>query len=237
MAVNDAMRLGTAMEPIARALLNEKYGTNLQPAVLQHPHFDWHISSVDGIQINEDGSCFVCEIKNPGKIDHECALAGNVPEKYLPQCYHILEDLPGVEKMLYLSYHGDSQAEIWVYRDEKKMALQLIKEQDFFYRLLNFNPPPPSDLDWVQCYGHEIESKAEKYELLKLNLEGIQAVLEELKKDLIEGIGSVSRAKIGDLKIQRVIRQGHIDYSQIEALQGLDLNPYRKAPIVSWRVG
>ena len=236
--VNDAMRRGTEMEPIARAWLNAKYGVNLRPEVVQHPNdeFDWHISSLDGICKRGDGSYFVTEIKHPGKRDHECAMDGQVPEKYIPQCLHILEDLPGVDKILYLSYHEDSQAEIWVERDEYKMPIQFAEELSFYTRLLSFTPPEPTQRDWIEIYESEILSKANTYSFIKDQIEELQKQADALKEEIKKDAGGVARAKIGDLKLQKVIRQGAVDYSRIEALKGLDLAPYRKDPIVSWRL-
>lgn len=236
--VNDAMRRGTAMEPIARAWLNQKYGADLQPAVIQHPNpsFDWHFSSIDGIWKRPDGTYFVCEIKHPGRVDHEKALNGEIPDKYIPQCYHILEDLPGVEKILYLSYHEDSQAEVWLYRDDHEMHTQFAEELSFYSRLLSFNPPEPTEKDWIQFYAADFLSKANRYSFIKTQIEELQEESDRIKKELIEGSGGVARAKIGNLKLQKVIRQGAVDYSKIEALKGIDLKPFRKDPIVSWRL-
>jgi putative phage-type endonuclease len=236
--VNDAMKRGTEMEPKARAWLNNKYGADLQPAVVQHPNdeFDWHISSLDGIWKRSDNSYFVTEIKHPGRKDHECAMDGLVPEKYIPQCLHILEDLPGVDEILYLSYHEDSQAEIWVKRDEYEMPIQFAEELSFYTRLLSFLPPDPCERDWIEFREPSIISRANTYSLIKDQIEELQKEADRLKEELKQCTLGVPRAIIGDLKLQKVIRQGAVEYSRIEALKGLDLNPYRKEPIVSWRL-
>ena len=236
--VNDAMRRGTEMEPRARAWLNAKYGADLQPVVVQHPNdeHDWHISSLDGLWKRPDGSYFAVEIKHPGKTDHTIALDGHVPQKYMPQCYHILEDLPGVDKILYLSYHEDSQAEVWIERDEYEMANQFAEELSFYTRLLSFNPPEPTTRDWIEFYGSVILSKANTYSFIKDQIEELQKQADALKEEIKKDTAGAARAKIGNLKLQKVIRQGSVEYSRIEALKGLDLNPYRKDPIVSWRL-
>lgn len=236
--VNDAMRRGTRLEPIARAWLDERFACNLEPAVIEHPNPDyrWHFSSVDGIWQNPvDGGIFVVEIKCPGKTDHQTALDGNVPEKYLPQCYHILEDLHGVHEMLYFSYTEESQALVWVSRNEYEMATQFAEELSFYSRLLNFRPPEPTDKDWVEIYSQEALSKANTYSFIMDQIEVLQEQASKLKQEMIQSLES-NRAKIGNLKIQKVVRAGAVDYSKIEALQGIDLEPYRKEAIVSWRI-
>jgi putative phage-type endonuclease len=235
--VNDAMRRGTAMEPIARQWLNDKYGIALHPVVVQHPKYSWHISSLDGLyQSPIDGTIFVAEIKCPGRVDHNLALDGIIPEKYKPQLMHILEDLPSVRRILYVSYHEDSQAEIWFYRNEEELTKQLVAEIDFFDRLISCNPPDPTEKDWVEFFAPEILSKADMYSSLTGQITKLQEKAAILKQELIEDTCSTSRSKIGDLKIQKVIRNGNIDYSKIEELKGVNLEPYRKDPIISWRI-
>lgn len=237
---NEAMRRGVEVEPKARAWLNEKYKAELQPAVVRHrdPLYDWHISSLDGIWQRPDGTWFVCEIKHSGKDDHQTALDGQVPEKYLPQCLHILEDLPVVESILYLSYRENSQAQVWVNREDYKeeMKVQFEKEKEFYQRLLNCRPPEPTSRDWIEFTNSQIVSKADTYSSIMDQINSLQEKASAIKEELIEDVGTANRARIGNLKIQKVIRQGSVDYSKVEALKGIDLNPYRKEPVVSWRV-
>lgn len=235
---NSAMIRGNMMEPIARKWLNNKYNTDLQPVVVSHPNpiHDWHISSIDGLCKREDGSIFVCEIKCPGKIDHDLAMNGIVPMKYIPQLYHILEDLPGVDKIMYLSYHPDSQKEIWVEREEISMAQQFAKESEFFSKIINCRAPDPIDADWVKIYDQEAISHSERYQNLSEQIEYLMELKESVKRDILIAIGDVKRAKIKNLSIQKMIRKGAIEYDKIEALKNIDLDPYRKQPIVSWRI-
>ncbi len=233
---NEAMRRGREMEPVIREHLNQELGIELKPVVVQHPEYDWHISSIDGIYLHEHHP-FVVEIKHPGKVDHEMALDGIVPEKYRMQCLHILEDLPGVERMLYCSYRNEnSVAKIWVERDEKEMAVQLIEEQNFYSNLLMFRPPDPTSLDWIEFFAPTILEKAYAFSSLQEQIKSLEEKAKSLKEEIIEETRFASRAKIGDLRLQKVIRPGAIDYSKIEALQGIDLGSYRKDPVVSWRL-
>ena len=234
--VNEAMLRGTRLEPVARQYLNDKYGSNLQPVVVEHPakKSSWHISSLDGFYERPDGSIFVCEIKCPGIIDHQKALDGEIPEKYIPQLYHILEDLPGVDKILYFSYMPDSQAEVWFFRDKEKMEKQFKAEEEFYRRILDCKPPEPMDKDWVYIDDMSLQMKAAEYQEACRQIEILENEKERLKKDLINT--AHVRSRIGSLKIQRVNRAGSIDYSKIEALKDMDLSPYRKASITTWRL-
>lgn len=247
--VNDAMRRGSAMEPIARAWINERCKADLQPVVVEHPNpeYNWHISSIDGLcvmpnglslygkEILKPGEIFVCEIKCPGLKDHTTALEGKVPDKYLPQCYHILEDLPGVNKILYFSYREDSQAMVWVDRDEYEMTNQFGYELSFYSKLLSCRPPEPTEKDWVEFVQSDLIGQANEYLQIMDELSILEERSKEIKENLIIATAKTSRCKIGELKLQKVIRQGTVDYSQIDALKGIDLDKYRKPPIISWR--
>ncbi len=192
---------------------------------------------MDGIYQTEESPPFVVELKHPGKIDHQMALDGVVPEKYIPQCLHILEDIPTAEKILYVSYRNDDDvAEIWLHRDKHELHIQFAEELSFYSKLISFRPPEPTERDWINFSGAEFKAKAAVYLFLKKEMEEMEKKLETLKTEIIQGVEGFPRAKIGDLKVQKVSRQGSIDYSKIEALNGLDLNPYRKPPITSWRL-
>ena len=234
--VNEAMLRGIQMEPIARQCINEKYNSDLQPVVISHPKsdLDWHISSLDGFFVRQDGSIFVCEIKCPGMKDHQTALDGKIPEKYIPQLNHILEDLPTVDRILYFSYHPTSQAEVWFFRDQDALDTQLVKEQEFFNRVIDCKPPDPIDKDWVKVYEPRLCMRAEEYSEVCKQIVLLEAKKEELKKDLISG--QHLRCQIGTVKIQKIIRSGSIDYSKIEELKTIDLDQYRKPKISTWRI-
>lgn len=234
--VNEAMLRGTRLEPIARQCINEKYGSNLQPVVVEHPDkkFNWHISSLDGFYKNPDGSIFVCEIKCPGMVDHQKALEGEIPEKYIPQLYHILEDLPGVNRILYFSYTPTSQAEVWFVRNEEKMEEQFKAEKEFYKRILDCKPPEPMDNDWVYVSDPSLIMKAAEYQEVCRQIDVLEEEKDKLKKELINT--DTVRSKVGSLKIQRVNRVGSVDYSKIEVLKGMDLSPYRNPNITTWRL-
>jgi hypothetical protein len=124
---------------------------------------------------------------------------------------------------------------VWVERDEYHMHNQFAEELAFYSKLLSFRPPEPTARDWIEFTASNLISSANLYFELQDQMKDLQEKIDVIKSTLIISTGCVSRAKIGDLKIQKVIRQGSVDYSQIEALKGIDLNQYRKPPIVTWR--
>lgn len=235
---NEAMRRGKRLEPLALDHLIHHLDIKLQPAVILHPNpsMDWHFSSVDGIGQASDGSWVVAEIKCPGKKDHELALSGRIPPKYIPQLNHILEDCKSVDKILYCSYSETSIALRWYMRDECVLHHQFAEELSFFTRMISFNPPAPTERDWVRLNDSDIVEKARRYVLMHSYFKDIEKQRDETRDELIKAIGDLRRAQIENTHIQKISRKGQIDYTAIPELEGINLELYRRKPIVSYRI-
>jgi len=220
------------MEAKARNWLNAQVGSEYKPVVIQsvaHPDF---IASLDGyFEIN--GRPLICEIKCPGIHAHGDALAGRVPAYYMPQLQHQM-DMVGVDEMLYVSFDGENGVTILVPRDEEYCENLFISELAFLASLIDFRPPAPTDKDWVTVDDSTALEKAERYRQLTLLIDELENERAEIRH-LLEPEEGHPRLIVGDMKIQRVIRKGAIDYEKIPELQGKDLEPYRKKPIMQWR--
>jgi putative phage-type endonuclease len=98
---NGAMRRGRDLEPRVAAWYAGWYARPTAAVCGEHDTHGWLRASFDGLAA--DG--VAVEIKCPNAADHEMALAGKVPEKYVPQCDHLL--LAGentVRELHYVSY-------------------------------------------------------------------------------------------------------------------------------------
>lgn len=84
---NGAMARGRKLEPIARQLYIDLTGIESRPVCAIHDELDWMRASFDGL--SGDGK-IVLEIKCVNAFDHEAALEGTVPIKYVPQVQHQL---------------------------------------------------------------------------------------------------------------------------------------------------
>lgn len=229
---NEAMKRGTNMEAKARDWLNLNHGYNYKPVVIQSIKYPQFIASLDGYE-EVNGQPNICEIKCPGIHAHGDALAGRVPAYYMPQLQHQM-DLVGVQSMLYLSFDGEVGVIIHVPRDEKYCQELFLQEWAFYASLINFTPPPATDKDWVTVDDSTALEKAERYRQLTLLIDELENERAEIRH-LLEPEEGHPRLIVGDMKIQRVIRKGAIDYEKIPELQGKDLEPYRKKPIMQWR--
>lgn len=85
--INDAMRRGMELEPIARKHYNEKYNKNVKPVCLQSNTHDWLKASIDGLEI---GGNSVVEIKCGEFVYKSVSNYKKVPDYYYRQLQHFL---------------------------------------------------------------------------------------------------------------------------------------------------
>lgn len=236
---NEAMRRGKMLEPIVLGWVQEHYKIDLKSAVILHPNpkIDWHYSSVDGISQLPDGSWFVTEIKCGNRMDHELTMKGEIPEKYIPQLNHILEDCPGVNEILYSSYFETlGMAYVWYLRDEDELHHQFEEELAFYSKMITGIPPEPTDRDWVKLEDPNLIDKTRRFTLIDEQIKDLEERRSILRHEIIKEIGDLRRAQIEYTKVQKIIRKGAIAYDQIEELKSIDIEKYRKDPVVSYRI-
>jgi putative phage-type endonuclease len=97
-----AMRRGTRLEPLVRELYAREVGLRVEPVCVAHSEVDWLLASLDGLCCADSGE-WIAEIKCPNWMDHDTALAGIVPAKYVPQVQHCLF-VADVTRCDYVSY-------------------------------------------------------------------------------------------------------------------------------------
>lgn len=232
---NEAMKRGSEMEEEARKWLILHLGIPFIPTVVQRLDHPKIIASLDGYHVASNGNVYICEIKCGGRILHEKALNGSIPDHYFAQMQHQM-DAVGVDRMIYLSYYKGDGAIVEVVRDARFCKILLSKELAFLDSLLDFNPPEATDRDWVQITDPEACDRVEKYKQVCQQIEALEEEKEWLKQTILCGIES-RRAIIGDTKVQKINRRGGVDYSKIDVLKEIDLDQYRKPTISTWRIG
>lgn len=229
---NEAMKRGLGMEEQARQWFESKTGIIMFPQVVFHPKNEWMIASLDGINIEQTA---IVEIKCAGKVDHDTAKSGKVPEKYYPQLQHQLE-VTGLDMAYYFSFDGSEGVIVEVGRNTKYIASLIQEEHEFYKCMVNFIPPKMLEKDfdiredelWSMCAAQWREAQKALIDAEKKEKE---------LKDMLISMAAGRNTKGAGISCTKIIRKGNIDYSQIEALQGLDLDKYRKAPSEYWRLG
>ena len=130
---NDAMRRGTALEPIARKDYVAKRGIEVVPVCIQHQDYPWLRASLDGLSVD----CkTVLEIKC-GARTFESAVDGIVPKHYYGQLQHILmaTGLPAIDFWVFSDYDGGIL--LTVKRDDDYIARLFDAEQRFWNKVIS----------------------------------------------------------------------------------------------------
>lgn len=230
--INPRMQRGIDLEPIAREAFIKQTGVPVVKITVQHDDYDWMIASLDGINTDHK---VVVEIKCPGELDHRVAQDGKVPMKYYPQLQHQLA-VTGYDLAYYYSFDGTRGVVVDVERNDEYIAAMIEQEKLFMECLRTMTAPKVSNRDyedkeedeeWVEAATAYLEAEEQ---LLKWEAEvkAHRAALEDLA-------GGYSCTGAG-ITLQKVLRKGNVQYEQIEALRGIDLEPYRKPPSESYRL-
>lgn len=196
-----------------------------------HNKFNWMIASYDGIDIHGK---FILEIKCPGSEDHEKAKSGHVPEKYFPQIQHQLE-VAQLDIAYYFSYDGQDGVIVQVNRDNSYIQRMVVKEFEFWECMESWTPPELTERDYKYKNDLLWNRASEDYLKAKEGREHFEKKEKEARELLIcmcEGQSS----KGNGLSVSKIIRKGCVNYSNIPELEKVDLDKYRSAPIISWRI-
>ena len=225
---NEAMRRGIELEPIARDLFNLKTGLEMIPKVYVN---DWTMASLDGASLIDD--C-ILEIKCPGEKDHTIALSGKIPEHYFPQLQHAMY-VANARGAYYYSFDGIDGVIVPVKRDDDYIEKMLVEEKKFYECLLKKTPPEPTERDYVEKTDFDWESCAERWKEINAKISALQDEEEVIRKKLIAMCNNQNSQGFG-IKLAQISRKGNVDYGKIPELKNVDLEQYRKASIVSWRI-
>lgn len=226
--VNDRMKRGNDLEPMARELFCIQNALEVSPRVVIK---DWAMASLDGM--SECGN-YIVEIKCPGEKDHATALAGKVPDHYYPQIQHQLY-VTGLEWAFYYSFDGIDGVTIYVPRNEEYIEKMVQEEQKFFACLESKTPPELSESDYKERDDDLWKQCAFRWKSVSEEIKYLEKEQEELRNHLLFLSGE-SNTKGCGISLCKVQRKGNIEYSKVDELKGVDLEKYRKPSIDTWRI-
>lgn len=226
--ITPAMERGMRMEDEARRAFEEYTNIKVKPVVVESADKSWMMASLDGLDASRKHQV---EIKCPNPATHAMAKAKQVPKYYEAQIQHQLA-VTGLEWSYYFSYDGSEGAIVEVERDQAFIDEMIEKEEDFFRRLREFDPPPQSHLvvKTVEmqravdeyCVAQDMKKKATDYEK-----KAREKLLSISQGNSIQGFG---------LKLTHYVERGRVDYMAIPELQGVNLDMYRKSPVEKTRL-
>jgi putative phage-type endonuclease len=226
---NFAVQRGIALESEARDGFNKLKNANYKPVLFISSEHEFMRFSCDGF--DRESNTFI-EIKCPGEESHNKALAGVVPEHYMMQVQFGLL-VSAASKALYVSYnpnHDFSYAVVEVKPDIKTITKIITESVNFWNGVLSLTPPKLTNKDLIEIIDPEIYSVAEAYRNTKAAIEQKELELKELETKIKEYAkkNSISYGSCNGITVQKIIKQGNVDYSKIESIKGINLDPYRK---------
>ena len=220
---NEAMRHGTAMEPIARAAYEVETGNIMQAKVMIDGLYS---ASLDGITLNGQ---ILLEIKCPyqGQVSELWTM---VKQGIAPEHYHLQ-----VQHQLMVS--GAKLAHLWVYDGNTGIKIDIepnpktfehIKEawDDFQILIDSDTPPPLSEQDTLLRLDDDWKLAADTFTKLKTKAEETAKQADEAKAKLIS-LTSHSRESGFGVSVTRFYKQGSVDYKSVPHLESVDLDSYR----------
>lgn len=251
---NFAQERGNYLEPIARAKYELEVGFEMPPATCQHYQFDYLRASMDGW--NPKAPPFGTfdrehkrgfEVKYVGKEDHENALKGIVPEKYIWQLVHQFI-VTGADVIDYYSYFcpkGTKSQDgigvrIEVFPDPALIAKYVPMAHKFWDCVTKKKPPALCDDDYKLIRSVSVKKLAEDWKRKKLAAKIAADELAEADDALKSAIGDEHpryRVEGTLVKMITVTKAGLVNYKSIPELKGVDLDKYRGKEIVYKQLG
>lgn len=221
--VNDAMRRGTALEPLARHAYEIETGNVMQPLVLQDGLYS---ASLDGMTLAGDLIVEIkCPYKGQGSTLWQAVEGGEVPAYYLAQIQH------------QLMVSGASQAHLWVFDGQRGLlrvvlpdaaAMEAIRAAwDGFAQCLAADTPPAlTDADSRQRGDAEWHQAAMAFLAAKREADDVAARVEATRTALV-ALATHPKETGAGVAVTRFWKAGNVDYKRVVELKGVDLEKYR----------
>lgn len=225
------MQRGHDLEDTARQELEKMTGLFFLPQVKFHTSIPYLMASLDGIDAENK---YIAEIKCPNKIDHEIALAGEVPQKYIPQLQHQLE-VCELEMGYYFSFNGSQGALVKIFRDDKFIKKMLEKEKRFWECVQSFTAPEMTERDYESRSDEFWSLAASEWCQINEQMKALESKEKKIRDALISMCNKKNSVGAG-IKITRSMRKGNVDYSAIPELKEIEIERYRKNPIECYKI-
>jgi putative phage-type endonuclease len=235
----EQMKYGLLKEETARKKFEEITNMFVLPQVVVHSKYDWMMASLDGMDIEHK---HIVEIKCPGKIDHQYAKEGKIPDKYFPQLQHQLE-VCNLDSSFYFSYFESfvdgelvvDTALLECKRDEDFISKMIKEEKQFFSCMQDFIPPKMIEKDFIKKTDLLWTELAKEFLELENELTEKETRKTQIREMLIHLANGANSEGCG-VKVSKLYRKGSIDYSSIPELKEINLDKYRKSHVEYWKV-
>jgi putative phage-type endonuclease len=221
--LNRAMLHGTELEPAARAAYERLTGLAMKPLVLVNGEYS---ASLDGFTLAGDRMVEIkCPLKGRESSLWKAIEARTLPEHYQWQVQHQLMVTKADIADVFI-FDG-SEGVIFPVAPDPDTWPRICSAWDEFSRYVTQAQAPPlterdtrirEDPEWLEA--------AAKYIALRTAYDELSARCEEAKARLAV-LATHVREHGGGVLVTRVWKRGSIDYKQIPALAGVDLERFR----------
>lgn len=226
--IHKAMKKGIELESVALASFCDEIGVKMIPKIAVSLENPFMSASLDGL--SKCGRIFV-EIKCPGEEGHHMALNGNIPRYYYDQMQHQMAVM-GHQMCYYYSFDGKEGIKIEVTRNNHYIQEIIKKESEFWYNVENFIAPE-STIQTMET--DEWKNLTTSYLNCKQASEKYAKEMDEIKRQLVS-LCNGRITKGNGVKLNKIIKQGSVNYSNVPELRGIDLDVYRNPPTEYWKV-
>jgi putative phage-type endonuclease len=227
-----AMIDGMIYEKDARLFAEEHFDMEFSPVCILHDEHDYLMASLDGFNAEKFVSL---EVKVVGHNTYDKIEKEGPVQSWIYQINHQMECLGPYATSAYLyvmnKENGFGRA-FTIKKDECIVREILEKANDFYGRMLNFDPPKDTHVEredemWQQLAQQFLKAKEAK--------EKAESSLEEVRAAIIHAAGEESCRGFG-VTATKCLGPSRIDYSNIPELKTIDLNKYKKPGKETWRV-
>lgn len=229
--VNERMIRGRDLEPIARDAYIAQTGHPMIPVCVLHEN-GWLMASLDGM---DDTLTQAVEIKCPGEENHRMALDGVIPENYFVQCQQQLACCNNQISLDYWSFDG-KQGVCLPVEPNLEIQARILEEGKAFYDLMMSGEMPPlTERDYVARDDDLYQLSVYRWMAAKEGLEQAKKLESDAREDLIR-LCEHQNTKGCGISLRRSVRKGDVDFRSVPELFGVDLDQYRKEPIITWTI-
>lgn len=223
-----AMQYGIDKEAPAREEFTRETGIVMVPAVKVHPIYDWMMASYDGL--SECGK-WGLEIKHCNADDFACAKRNVVPVHYFPQLQQQIE-VHNLEGVYYMAVHKGATVWFKVLPDRPYIQELITALKAFWECMETFTPPEACEKDFERRDDDQWCDLASRWKVANSRLKQAEEEVAILKEELIK-LADGSNILGGGVQLTVSHRRGSIDYKKIPELNGVDVEQYRKKPLLT----
>jgi putative phage-type endonuclease len=227
---------GVEGEIVAREKICDLHSEKYEPSAWQDDFYEFMRAHDDGYseRLNEH-----LEIKCMGKDAHEAAKLGEIPDYYLCQIQYCLM-LSGAKKTAFISFQPETGdlVSVDVLPDAKYQAKIRKAALEFWEKnVVGGEEPELADGDFDEIVEDAVfEALASDFIIAKERLKEIEDRYENLRTRIQEHLGERKRVRGYGLICNTITRKGAVDYKKIPELAGVDLEPYRKKPVMAFDI-